>query len=68
MGNGVQHTKKANSYTKNITKKKLGSADKVIFFISRKSRVIISYKNSVKLIDTQNTYKWKLINLSIKSI
>ncbi len=45
-GNGVQHTKRVNSYTKKNKKiKKLGSAHKVVFFISRKSRVIISCKN-----------------------
>jgi len=45
QGNGVQHTKKANAYTKKYNKiKKLGSAHKMIFFISRKSRVRTSYK------------------------
>ena len=45
-GNGVQHTQKSKFVHKKCNKiKKLGSAHKVIFFISRKSRVIISYKN-----------------------
>ena len=45
MGNGVKHTKKVNSYTKNITKLKIRvKKHKVIFFISRKNRFIISYK------------------------
>jgi hypothetical protein len=57
-GNGVQHTNKLNYYTKNITKNKKAwfSTQNNVFF-SRKSRVIISYKNEVELIDTQNTYK-----------
>jgi len=33
MANGVRHTEKINSYTKNLTKKKLGSSHKVKFFI-----------------------------------
>ena len=45
-GDGVQHTNKSKFLHKKYNKiKKLGSAHKVIFFISRKSRVIISYKN-----------------------
>jgi hypothetical protein len=45
-GNGVPALKKSKFLHKKYNKiKKLGSAHKVIFFISRKSRVIISYKN-----------------------
>jgi hypothetical protein len=40
-----QTDKHIKTIVKNLTIKKLGSAHKVIFFISRKSRVIISNKN-----------------------
>ena len=42
-GSGVQHTQKSKFVHKKYSKiKKFGSAHKVIFFISRKSRLIIS--------------------------
>ncbi len=35
LANGVLHTEIINSYTKNLTKKRLGSSHKVVFFISK---------------------------------
>ena len=54
MGNGVQHTK-------NVKIKKLGSAHKVILFISKKSSMINKFTHKIKTVfsskfNTQFTY------------
>ena len=46
---------KRNSYTKNLTKKKLGSSHKVIFFISKKSSMIDKFKHKINIVVFPNS-------------
>ena len=47
--NGVRHTEKISSYTRNLTKKKkLGSSNKVIIFILKKSSIINEFSDKIK--------------------
>ena len=57
--NGVHHKQKMHSFTKNLTKKKLGSSHKVKFFISKKSSMISKFTHKIKTVSkfhTQFTY------------
>ena len=54
-GNGVSHTEKINSYTKNLIKKRLGSSHKAIFFISKKNSVINEFTHKIKTVFFPNS-------------
>ena len=60
-GNGVSHTEKINSYTKNLIKKRLGSSHKAIFFISKKNSVINEFTHKIKTVFFQIPYTIHLI-------